>query len=279
MFSQTYNSPDNKSVNDRKKARSDYNSIFGKSLILIITCHGQIPIDNDNNYVECTVPPSMSVIKNSVATSGICNFTDPEYIDRTIYFINGHVDKLLNARNNTNDILKRCMTRLKDFSKAHIPELKNMPSNLKNKQDIDPDIIDYRHTFDNSFKIYNMDSMGIDVIADKMFLRFFKEKQGNDYSIVEISQPFPVDPHSDVLHVPELPDFFSRIFPPDKANPDDVQVLSMSDILDICVLEGINHLIIFDFSCSTYNKNGTTLTDREIRTIRRTNFNRVAGGK
>lgn len=252
------------------------------SKVLIASAHGCIQC-NLGMYNTISVPDGMELVKISVSAAGkrcIFNtFLVNKYIDMINFF-----NPLLSNRATTNEylinIIKNIILNMKQGQKALLDH------SIKNqifKIGIDEEG-EYLGT--NGFKIYNLTSGQI--IANKTYRRHFRDKRGNDYSIVELDspnreEPLQINGKNVVEHVGELKDLLSVMHKStsnDAPRPNDIQQITLSQILNYYKTNGVTKIILFDLACSSYLDDENSCCDENVsQNISNTNYDIPYGGK
>jgi hypothetical protein len=73
-------------------------------LILLVTTHGAIYCDKDNNYEITTIPEDFELIKISISSPGIVNCCSKTSVTKYLIIINNLVQSLLNYYLNDDDL-------------------------------------------------------------------------------------------------------------------------------------------------------------------------------
>ena len=131
---------------------------YPEFVIVQSTSHGGIELDDENNPVEFKLPPGMTVTKLSAVTPGVCNVLTPTMSNFFTRVLLGNKDLIL-------ELLEYMQTRsLEDIAELGTPRLiedlitlfkdkdihtvEQVEARMKASGEIDPDLLDYIHSFD-----------------------------------------------------------------------------------------------------------------------------------
>lgn len=228
-----------------------------KSIILIITTHGQIPYVRTNDDTELQVettniPEGLDVIKFSSSLCGVANVCSDISVNEYINLINNEADILLD-KHTPNSYFMEVNRRIKDIS----DDFSFAKKRKKIYSSEDTLMTDFRCRYEQGFNIFNLKPH--EQIVDKKFVRKMKEKNGNDFSILLVKNK------TDVINneTPILQDIM-----PISDDPEETQIIYFHSLLHKAKSSGVNRLIIFDFSCSTFGAPEEMLNPRTIRQLR-----------
>jgi hypothetical protein len=258
-------------------------------LVLVVMTHGRIPCEDDDRYSTTRIPDGMELIKISVSQEGSVNCFDPsESVDKYLINVNNRLPELLNKKLNTRVLNNIVDTFRRNHTFVYIPRIKSKLNESKRQQISDETeltdleyISEYLEDYERGgFKINKLVSG--DIIANKTYYRIFKEKNGNQASIVEMDKQ--ISGLSSMEKIPQMKDLFSVFYPDTTYSPDDWQPLNLQRILQYYKTLGITRLILFDFSCSVYSYSSLgraqpKLNKESIRRIRELNKHIPSGGK
>lgn len=228
-----------------------------KSLILIISTHGQIPFqknDNDNTLtsVKTVIPEGLEVIKYSMALCGVASMCSDISINEHVTLINNNADTLLDQYT-SDSYFNEFGNKIKEVSDEYSYSRKKRK--IYSSEDVF--MTDYRCRYEQGFNVFFLKPN--DEIIDKRFLRKQKEKNNNDFSILLLRKKLIVDEN----RVPILYDIL-----PDNDEPDETQEIYLHALLNKAASSGVTRLIIFDFSCSAFGTPELDLNPRETRQFR-----------
>jgi hypothetical protein len=224
---------------------------YPRDLIIIVNSHGLIPCSNDrynnldpNTYV---VPDGIELIKFTLSAPGIVNIVYPITVMFYVSLINEYFYQI--ARSGTSEIYLNLMV---EGFKAITNNIKNK---LKNNMD-DDDVKNFMHHINKGFNYYILNSG--DKIVDKIYSRKVSEyvERSNDMKICEMKHKLNIlkSPEGHLI-IPLMPDLLFRLYPINENTPkDEEHFIRLSQMVDYYKNLGIKKLIVFDFTCSTFNK-------------------------
>jgi hypothetical protein len=227
-------------------------------LVLMVMTHGLIPCENDDRYSTTRIPDGMELIKISIAEEGLVSCDDQnESVNKYLIDINDRLPQLLNKNLNQRVLNDMVDEFRRSHSLVYIPRINKKINKIKKnkkKTSIDEiDLKDYEEFLEGyetgGFKIHRLFSG--DVIANKTYYRLFKEKNGNQFSIIEMNKP--IFRLSSMEKIPQMKDLLSEFYPDITYPPDDRHTINLEKILQHYKRLGITRLILFDFSCSLYS--------------------------
>lgn len=248
-----------------------------KTLILGINLHGEIPLNSDEqvfreplkidnlitlNAVECGVPNVSTINITSVLSS---------YIDK---FIHEHSLDWL-ERDYTQGELINYITGINEIILENIEETNKDIINkyIKSKNE---DYSSYVNNLDKSNKItpYIKD----DIIYNKLFSKVTPDEINNYHHIT-----------GEIYTDNELK-YFNKIYIYNSNNFNDIfelldmvgykfESITLFELIEFVLELGVKNIIMIDFSCSVFTKDGEYLDERSVRTLRREIMTKSAGGK
>ncbi len=248
------------------------NSNVHKSIILAITSHGLIPCVLEKlpyNYTGehiytpeiIEVPENIEIHKFTISSPGTIAWSSDYMVKYYLSIIYTFSNTLLNNKHMPDYIIEAIL----DSFKRAIPRL-NLINNYNSQNE---DHYSYKHYSHKGYKYYSLKHG--DKIINKWFLRDETEKNGNDFSILEINKPM----NASTASYDVLPDLFDKMY---TSKPDKFYTLSMNNIIDYYRNIGITRIIMFDFTCSVFSKSSASeiesntliyLTPEQTRNIRR----------
>ena len=256
----------------------DLKGLFPKSVIVLITAHGKIPLDSSRQPKLFEIPPEITLTTVSASPSGCCNFVGSDIMDAVAL----HLSKMDMSSANNIKTLERIATVLAEELKltsrlTYAPKLsaEKIPFGLK-IQDLqrewqsihpefkdDADYSDYKHQFGN---IYNISS-GLGEAINKSY-----EITPGDWV-----NPYNVNNRINIFIPPKgIVDYLLR--PPNK---DSIHTTSLETFLTYLKNMGVKHVLLIDLSCSIFmcENTGEVTNPREKRVLRRAIKTRKLGGK
>jgi len=228
------------------------------AVISIVTTHGCITCSpsNENCYLPNVfiVPDGMTIIKISIVMPGIVAYSDNIDIDDYLKTINEYSDVLLSDKVQQLDL----KVLLEGLNKTRI-ELYNRMTK-KRKRYVDMDVMDHFRYYSKEIRAFILNSG--DTIVNKKYGRNEDEKDWNDFSILEITHKYDIDP---ALFMPLLPDLLDN-----RQVVNNEQIITCEELVEHYKQKNVQTLFIFDFSCSTFvNENRSEINPRSARYSRR----------
>ena len=237
---------------------------FSKSVYIVITTHGYIPIDPfqlDTEFKTFEVPDGINILSVIAAPPGVVNTTCYRSIDKFTNIIAAgfeqmddnqkehieELDVLAQAVDSIRQEIKREDAKLfRDYSKHYQIE-------------VDKDITDMQHAADSRYGM-SLYTPGSDML-NKRFE--FNSEDSKGYWLNNKIQLFNL-PNQD-----EDFDILEAIIEQNPSIDRDKFQLSLSSIIKILQDKGIVNIAIFDFSCSVIEDDLRLFNNREVRKLRR----------
>jgi hypothetical protein len=232
---------------------------FPKTVILGITCHGNIIVNKENNEpMLYKIPDDMKIVKLSAVTIGVCNLTISEDIDKFIKTI------LYDLQKNKKKINKILKTNPESYVKSVADLYQTIETEtvqntmMDTSQDSNTQLRnDYIHHRNKSYKIVTYDKSH-PYIINKEYIRNDATEQNSsewDYGIY-------------CLNVEGKPDLITKI--KGRSYMEKNTSIFLEDIVDYLRKNGVKEIILLDMTCSSYEyENSTTsVDDRTSRKIR-----------
>jgi len=254
--------------------------VYPKRVILANLSHGAIIIDKKGIEKTFIMPEGISLKRAYASTPGVCNFISPESNDYFVRSIRSFKGKLLKPEFNgdLDDKIKILLDTFKKSDKEDtvvgftnwLKERKTMTEEEFEEEDDETkdtamESRRYVHTFDQFYKLSTY--VPGDTVIDKKFLRTNSEATRSEWVSILIN----VEPGTH--------DLLTIMRPQTRAGD---TFLYLSDIVNYLKDNGVEEIIIFDFSCSSFfDEEDNEIEDREIRARRRAIKNSSAkfGGK
>jgi hypothetical protein len=228
------------------------------TMILNISTHGGILCRKEGKIfvpIKTTIPDGIEVVKFTISTEGVVGFASSNETNFYISIINYYMDNLL-----TDDFDDVDLEILVDGFMLITEILKQDAMHLiKNNKMNRYDGMQFINHYDKGYNVFKLRAG--DEIANKIFLRKYEEKDGNDFAITEL--PEKINMPDTILSVlsgsalyascPQikiLPDVLSRIDP--STDPNSHQLITIEQLMKYYKNAGISRLIIFDFTCSVF---------------------------
>lgn len=267
--------------NSQNKNEESEVEINFKPSVIIATTHGCVPCNfTIGEYSTTIVPDGMELIKISISNSGNrCMFLSNQlnsYVNMINYY--NPILKSEKINNDSYNLLFKILNNqiFKKIKNDQTKILEYAINSNKFKVGID-DEGEYLAT--GGFKIHILEPGN--VIANKLYQRKFGDKNVNDNSIAELGNiEMPINLNGQIKSAGNLFDLFSIKYTNEIYSSDDIQVLSMDEILNHYKSTGTTRLIIFDFTCSVFSDGSNICCNKNIiREIRNINSHIPTGGK
>lgn len=245
--------------------------------IIDISTHGSISLDTTNDRTF-TVPEGMNVIIISSTTPGTCNYIFQNTFLRTHTIIMenlGYMNTQLNLL--TRNMSEDTINNVKSYFSIIAKELQNVDKHIyksfqngkyntdtsfeKEYDNTDNTItsfeIEYMDTFDRSYRvnfyksgeqIFNKFYSRKDIETDELDFKInMLTKYGNEDLMIELTRHRP-----------------------DSSTPLYNSIITLEELINFLKFENIKNVVIFDFSCAAFKRNGEVVRDeRVIRRKRR----------
>jgi hypothetical protein len=235
---------------------------YPESVILQITTHGSIELDENNQPIEFKFQPGMFLTKLSAVTPGTCNIMSAEssnYFSRTIMNNIDRILWLLNFNHITSEEQLEQMgtpglikSFVSIFKKEDTAELKDVEYQLQTADsDIDPDYLKYFHNYDQSYLYSPKKTSAI----NKVYVR----GQGEIFGAPKIGT---WDYKINVLNMPGQPDLMREIAGRTHYKRSKI---TFKDIMDFLYAHGVRGVFLFDFSCSIFEDPMSETADRAVK--------------
>jgi hypothetical protein len=237
---------------------------YPESVILQITTHGSIELDENNQPVEFNFQPGMILTKLSAVTPGTCNVMTDEssnYFSRTIILNLRYLIGLLDFNYNTSeeDLERRgtpplIQSFIDIFKRQDLSEVKDVEHQLQTTDsEIDPDYLKYFHNYDQSYLYSPKKTSAI----NKIYAR--GQGQGEIFGAPNIGT---WDYKINVLNMPGHPDLMREIAGRTHYK---MSKISFKDIMDFLYNKGVRRVFLFDFSCSIFEEPISETADRATK--------------
>jgi hypothetical protein len=237
----------------RNKSEIKPSQMLPRKVILVITTHGCVQVNNNHEPVEMIVPEGMKIVKISATGLGEVNYLEAAIEPPIIEKIQYNTTSLLvaNSKQDYVHILRDIIDFIKEKeieSMRPTPKTKTKTKTKtkKTKKPIDPDVANYlnqrKNKLNHRVSFFNSN----DRLMDKEFFRTITcneddpdddiDRCGYDYKINMVN----VDGNPNLL----------TMMPPVKN--DRYYTVKLHDIVDYLKNAGVQEIIIFDFSCSNF---------------------------
>jgi hypothetical protein len=235
---------------------------YPESVILQITTHGSIELDENNQPIEFNFQPGMFLTKLSAVTPGTCNIMSAEssnYFSRTIMNNIDRILWLLNFNHITSEKQLEQMgtpglikSFVRIFKKEDTADLKDVEHQLQTADsDVDPDYLKYFHNYDQSYLYSPKKTSAI----NKVYVR----GQGEIFGAPKIGT---WDYKINVMNMPGQPDLMREIAGRTHYN---TKRITFKDIMDFLYANGVRSVFLFDFSCSIFEDPMSETADRAVK--------------
>ena len=250
---------------------------FPKRLIIANFTHGSITIQEDGTEKTFVVPPNMKIKRAWASVPGVCNFITSETNALFTNYIENSKKRLETIPFESVDAeFNVFLSKFKEADKKDT--LKELTDMVKSKKDIlksgDESQIDtlmeaerYINNFDKFFQLTTY--LPGDVVVDKLFSRINAEAinktKGREWVMLMINMS---GIGNDLLTLMIKQTRFGR------------NKIYLSQIIEYLQSEGVEEIIFFDNSCSTFmDEEENEFGDREIRARRRSILNKSSSTK
>jgi hypothetical protein len=250
---------------------------FPKRLIIANFTHGSITIQEDGTEKTFVVPPNMKIKRAWASVPGVCNFITSETNALFTNYIENSKKRLETIPFESVDAeFNVFLSKFKEADKKDT--LKELTDMVKSKKDIlksgDESQIDtlmeaerYINNFDKFFQLTTY--LPGDVVVDKLFSRTNAEAinktKGREWVMLMINMS---GIGNDLLTLMIKQTRFGR------------NKIYLSQIIEYLQSEGVEEIIFFDNSCSTFmDEEENEFGDREIRARRRSILNKSSSTK
>ena len=238
---------------------------FPKRIIISLTAHGNIIIDKKGKEKVFTMPEGISVKKSGFSVPGVCNFFNTDDIDyyvRTINLIKGKLTRM--NYDEIDEFLQMFNQVIKDHDKEYTYD--HLTSLLKCEKTLTPESCgvddmeeldeyvnkskDYLHYFFNSFRVSTF--LPGDTVIDKLYSRENEEvPRSRRQWVIRI------------INMPGTLDLITLLRPQTRRGE---PIIYLSEIINYLQSNGVEEVILFDFSCSYFtNEMFNSIDPRSIR--------------
>lgn len=250
-------------------------SVLPKTLILVISTHGKVTVDNkDSDEHTFIFPADITMTKLNVSTYGECNIISEAQMNAYVKKIKRNMKSLLSPEKHKKTFRSLATSFHKDDTES-LKSLKPMYKALEQTLDEHSQGIDtgadipelqslhkiYTGYFSGFDRNYTMETKrNGQLTLNKFYLRDNREATQNDWVIKAIN-------------IPGEPDLMTWVAPQTRGGTTRV---SLEQLINMLKSYGVKHVIIFDFSCSDIGDKNIEieLNARETRRHRRTHFKR-----
>ena len=226
---------------------------YPKTVVIAITCHGTIVIDNETNEAETfSIPNKMKIIKLSAVTPGVCNFTVDEDVDKFIKTILDKEHKKMDKEIKTpNTYVKTLANLYQNIEKETLIE--TMKASTDSNESIRKE---YIRNLDKRYKIVNYNKKHPKMV-NKLYTRNSKTEQNIsewDFGIFALN----------VLGKPDLITLLKG-----RSYKDTNVTVKLEEIIYYLKGKGVEQIILLDMSCSNFEyEDNTSVNERTTRSIR-----------
>jgi hypothetical protein len=249
------------------KQSNDYKVLskqtFPTTIILLITTHGEVRLDEKGEVQKFTIPKDMTIIRSMSSVIGECNIVSEPMVNDYIKSVNNNFKYLLDTTNLPKQILGvNLVTKdIRSIDTEHLPTniLQEIKIGEKVGEKKDLDIYKtYNYGFDRAHTIKVV--TGNQEIMNKIYTRT-SDEQPTEYDWV--IKPLNLEGE------PELLNFFTSYL--NRAKRGKVnEIITLENIVEFLYSKGVKTIIIFDISCTTIrDQEGYDISEREVRNKRR----------
>jgi hypothetical protein len=247
--------------NENENETFDSTTVFPSTIILSITSHGKITIDNNDNPQTFIIPEGIKIITSLLSTIGECNILNENTINNHIKIIEQNMEHLLDPETQI-DTVTNVTDEIRHIDSENLSDKVSNIKDLRKKKLDEMDFADYQelttyegyvHGFDKSH-IVDIKNPGGSVL-NKSYNREGEEATTNDWVIK-------------ILNMSGQPDILTYI---SNLKSDGTSTITFEDIVMFFSSKMVDTLIVFDFSCSDIlDKDGMMyVPPRKTRQIRR----------
>ena len=229
---------------------------FPETLIVGINTHGEIPLDNNGNPFQMTIPENMCIIKIDSVTPGVKNASTLNIYEKISENVSNYIET---EYNETDDISKTANDITNIAVQTNTENIENIKKdyNKYNNQDL----ANYVYHYNKSFKInkYYPNS----TLINKNFTLFTKEEE--DKYEIDIESIFFFN--KIIIYNMDNTNVFTLIR--EFMDPN-IEQITLFELIELLTQMGAKNIIFLDLSCSVFTPiDNTSLTERSIRTKRR----------
>ena len=232
---------------------------FPTTIILLITTHGEVRLDEKGEVQKFTIPKDMTIIRSMSSVIGECNIITETMINDYIKSVNNNFKYLLDTANLPKQMLGvNLVTKdIRSIDTEHLPT--NILQEIKVGENIELDIYKrYNYGFDRAHTIKVV--TGNEEIMNKIYLRTSDERPTEyDWVIKTLN----------LEGQPELLNYFTSYLNRPKRGKVNEKI-TLENIVEFLYSKGVKTIIIFDLSCTTIrDQEGYDISEREVRNKRR----------
>ena len=232
---------------------------FPTTIILLITTHGEVRLDEKGEVQKFTIPKDMTIIRSMSSVIGECNIITETMINDYIKSVNNNFKYLLDTANLPKQMLGvNLVTKdIRSIDTEHLPT--NILQEIKVGENIELDIYKrYNYGFDRAHTIKVV--TGNEEIMNKIYLRTSDERP-TEYDWV--IKPLNLEGQPELLNY-----FTSYLNRPKRGKVN--EKITLENIVEFLYSKGVKTIIIFDLSCTTIrDQEGYDISEREVRNKRR----------
>jgi hypothetical protein len=232
---------------------------FPTTIILLITTHGEVRLDEKGEVQKFTIPKDMTIIRSMSSVIGECNILSEPMINDYIKSVNNNFKYLLDTANLPKQMLGvNLVTKdIRSIDTEHLPT--NILQEIKVGEKRDLDIYKrYNYGFDRAHTIKVV--TGNEEIMNKIYSRTSVERP-TEYDWV--IKPLNLEGQPELLNY-----FTSYLNRPKRGKVN--EIITLENIVEFLYSKGVKTIIIFDISCTTIrDQEGYDISEREVRNKRR----------
>ena len=232
---------------------------FPTTIILLITTHGEVRLDEKGEVQKFTIPKDMTIIRSMSSVIGECNIITETMINDYIKSVNNNFKYLLDTANLPKQMLGvNLVTKdIRSIDTEHLPT--NILQEIKVGENIELDIYKrYNYGFDRAHTIKVV--TGNEEIMNKIYLRTSDERP-TEYDWV--IKPLNLEGQPELLNY-----FTSYLNRPKRGKVN--EKITLENIVEFLYSKGVKTIIIFDLSCTNIrDQEGYDISEREVRNKRR----------
>lgn len=239
--------------------------VFPKTVVLSITLHGRMSVEN-GAVTTFTVPQGMRIIKVSAVTPGVCNVTTGEEIKTA----NDSIRKVFGSPRLTyEEVASKLASLVQSLKTLESDTTATIRSQLKTQKD--EDMLNMLRYMDNGFKVVQYESEK--PIINKEFGRSDGEglDSVDDYKITALNAVGQPDLHSIIVS-----ERSGSTMTRGSTKSEGEFLLRLSTIVTFLQKNGVENILLFDFSCSEMTEGSPRFIRNERLNLMKEGFN---GGK
>jgi len=235
-----------------------------KTVIIGINMHGEIPLKENNNFLKGIVPENMRVTIINAVVPGVPNISTLENYENLAETVSKNIssseknwDSITSSQ--IDELSENIKSLLIEENKGQSKEILKHHLRLNSKKTTDVNFQRYTHSYNSAFKITTYNENG--AIPDKLYYKFGDGEVLNPDNITE--QYFN---QIVIYNLQGEPDVFELL----KTVGMEIEEITTLQLIEFFQSLGVEKMIIVDLSCSSFTSKDFRISDRDIRSMRRT---------